>query len=137
MRINAFRVSLFVLTSILILVPVLVFSLVLFTSTQSTLKENASRNIQDTLESNFKNIEYELAVMEGASKSLLIALAKQPKIVDPTVDVTGAQLFEVAQYPVTVHSSLIVDTYSIGGFNHFYLYIPSRSMLLVFRMTFF
>jgi len=51
--------------------------------------------------------------------------------------VTGAQLFEVAQYPVTVHSSLIVDTYSIGGFNHFYLYLPSRSMLLVSKMTFF
>lgn len=137
MRINAFRVRLFVLTSILILVPVLVFSIVLFTSTQNTLKENASSNIQNTLESNFKNIESKLAVMEGASTSLLIALAKQPKIVDPTRDVTGAQLFEVAQYPMTVHSSLIVDTYSIGGFNHFYLYIPSRSMLLVSRMTFF
>ncbi len=137
MRINAFRVRLFVLTSVLILVPVLVFSIVLFTSTQNTLKENASHNIQETLESNFKNIESKLAVMESASTSLLIALAKLPKIVDPTLEVTGAQLFEVAQYPVTVHSSLIVDTYSIGGFNHFYLYLPSRSMLLVSKMTFF
>lgn len=135
MRINAFRVRLFVLTSVLILVPVLVFGIVLFTSTQNTLKENASRNIQNTLESNFKNIESKLAVMDGASTSLQIALAKLPKIVDPTLDVSGADLFEVMQYPATVHSSLIVDTYSIGGFNHFYLYIPSRSILLVSRMS--
>lgn len=135
MRINAFRVRLFVLTSVSILVPVLIFGIILFTSTQNTLKETASSNIQDTLESNFKNIESKLAVMEGASTSLQIALAKLPKIVDPALNVTGAELFEVMQYPATVHSSLIVDTYSIGGFNHFYLYIPSRSVLLVSRMS--
>lgn len=135
MRINAFRVRLFVLTSVSILVPVLIFGIILFTSTQNTLKENASSNIHDTLESNFKNIESKLAVLDGASTSLQIALAKLPKIVDPTLNVTEAELFEVMQYPATVHNSLIVDTYSIAGFNHFYLYIPSRSVLLVSRMS--
>ncbi len=84
---------------------------------------------------NFNNIESKLDVMDGASTSLQIALAKIPEIIDPHLDVTESELFEATQSPATVHSSLIVDTYSIGGFNHFYLYLPSRSILLVSRMS--
>lgn len=135
MRINAFRVRFFVLTSVSILVPVLVFDIVLFTSTQNTLKDNASTNIQDTLIANFRNIEAKLSVMDDASTSLQIALAKLPIIVDPDIEVTESELFNATQYPATVHSSLIVDTYSIAGFNHFYRYLPSRSILLVSRMS--
>ena len=137
MRINAFRVRLFFLTFVSILIPVVIFGVILFSSTQSTLKETAYSNIQDTLIANFKNIESKLEVMDDASTSLQIALAKIPIIIDPHIEVTESELFEAAHYPATVHSSLIVDTYSIGGFNHFYLYIPSRSVLLVSRMSIF
>lgn len=135
MKINAFRVRLFIFISVSILVPVLIFGISLFSSTQNTLKVNTSKNIQDTLFANFENIESKLTVMDDASTSLQIALAKIPKIIDPTLKVTESKLFEVVKYPATVHSSLIVDTYSIDGFNHFYLYFPSRSILLVSKMS--
>ena len=135
MKINAFRIRLFIIIAFSILIPVIIAGILFFSSTQNTLKENTSKNIQDTLIGNFKNIESKLAVMDDASTSLQIALAKIPKIVDPTLEVTDSELFEVTQYPATVHSSLIVDTYGIDGFNHFYLYFPSRSLLLVSRMS--
>lgn len=135
MKINAFRLRLFILITVAILVPVLIFGILLFSSTQNTLKENTSGNIQDTLVANFKNIESKLDVMDNASSELRAALAAIPKITDPNIEVTESQLFEVAQYPSTVHSSLIVDTYSIAGFNHFYLYFPNRLLLLVSRMS--
>lgn len=84
---------------------------------------------------NFKNIESKLDVMDNASNELRVALAKIPNIIDPALEITESDLFEAAQYPVTVYSSLIVDTYSIAGFNHFYLYFPYRSLFLVSRMS--
>ncbi len=135
MKINAFRFRLFIYITAAILVPVLIFGILLFSSTQSTLKENTSGNIQDTLVANFKNIESKLNVMDNASNELRVALAKIPNIIDPALVTTESDLFEAAQYPVTVYSSLIVDTYSIAGFNHFYLYFPHRSLFLVSRMS--
>ncbi len=135
MKITALRVRLFLFITIALVVPVLICCILLFSSTQNTLKENTSRNIQETLVANSQNIEAKLDVMDSASTSLQIALAKNPAVVDPTLNVTESQLFQVAQYPATVHSSLIEDTYSIGGFNHFYLYFPSRFLLLVSKMS--
>ncbi len=135
MKINAFRLRLFISIMVTILVPVLIFGVLLFSSTQNTLKENTSGNIQDTLVANFKNIESKLNVMDDASNELRAALAAIPKITDPKLEATESELFEVVQYPATVHSSLIVDTYSIAGFNHFYLYFPTRSLLLISRMS--
>ena len=135
MKINAFRLRLFILITIAILVPVLIFGILLFSSTQRTLKENTSGNIQETLVANFKNIEAKLDVMDNASNELRVALAKIPEITEPTLELTGPELFEAAQYPITVHSSLIVDTYSIAGFNYFYLYFPKRATLLVSKMS--
>lgn len=135
MKINAFRLRLFISIMVTILVPVLIFGVLLFSSTQNTLKENTSGNIQDTLVANFKNIESKLNVIDDASNELRAALAAIPKITDPKLEATESELFEVVQYPATVHSSLIVDTYSIAGFNHFYLYFPTRSLLLISRMS--
>ena len=135
MKINAFRFRLFLYIALAILVPVLFFGILLFSSTQNTLKENTSGNIQDTLVANFENIESKFGVMDNASNELRVALAKIPNIIDPAHDLTKSDLFEAAQYPMTVYSSLIVDTYSIAGFNHFYLYFPYRSLLLVSRMS--
>ncbi len=135
MKINAFRLRLFISITLSILVPVLIVGILLFSSTQNTLKENTSGNIQETLFANFKNIESKLDVMDSASNELRAALAAIPKITDPKLEVTESDIFEVAQYPSTVHSSLIVDTYSIAGFNHFYLYFPNRLLLLVSRMS--
>ncbi len=135
MKINAFRFKLFLYITLATLIPVLIFGILLFSSTQSTLKENTSGNIQDTLVSNFKNIESKLDVMDNASNELRVALAKIPKVIDPALNIDETEIFEAAQYPVTVYSSLIVDTYSIAGFNHFYLYFPYRSLFLVSRMS--
>ncbi len=125
----------FLYITLAILVPVLIFGMLLFSSTQHTLKENTSGNIQDTLVYNFKNIESKLDVMNNASNELRVALAKIPRIIDPALETTDSEIFEATQYPVTVYSSLIVDTYSIAGFNHFYLYFPYRSLFLVSRMS--
>lgn len=135
MKINAFRFRLFISITVAILVPLLIFGILLFSSTQNTLKENTLGNIQDTLVANFKNIESKLDVMDNASNELRVALAKIPYIIDPTLNTTESDLFEAAQYPTKVYSSLIVDTYSIAGFNHFYLYFPYRSLFLVSRMS--
>lgn len=136
-KINAFRLRLFSIITLSILIPVIISGILLFSSTQNTLKENTSGNIQETLVANFKNIEAKLNVMDNASNELRVALAKIPEITDPTFELEEWELFDVAQYPATVHSSLIVDTYSIAGFNHFYLYFPTRSLLLVSRMSIF
>lgn len=137
MRINKFRIRLFVLISIFLVVPVISCCIILFSNTENTVKTYASNNMDATLKENVQNIESKLDVLDSASTSLLLNLAKIPEVTDDTLAIDSADIFRSTQYTFTVSSSLILDTYTINGFNNFYLYFPKKSLLIVSKMSFF
>lgn len=137
MRINKFRIKIFLLITVSLTVPVLLCSLVLFSITERTVKTYVSENIAATLKANVQNIEAKLDVLNSACTSLLITLAQIPAVTDESLRLEPVEIFRSAEHAFTVHSSLIVDTYTISGFNYFYLYFPGRSLLIVSKTSFF
>jgi two-component system sensor histidine kinase YesM len=137
MRINKFRIKIFLLITVSLVVPVLLCCIILFTNTESTVKAYASKDMGSTLKASAQNIEAKLDVLDSASQSLLLDLARIPEVTGDTPAKTPLQIFQATQYRFMVQSSLVVDTYTINGFNHFYLYFPQKSLLIVSRMSFF
>jgi len=135
--INKFRIKLFLLTTVSLVIPVLLCCVILFTTTENTVKLYTSNNIAATLKANVQNIESKLDVLDSASTDLLINLAQIPEVTSRSINIDSAKTFRNTQTAFTVQSSLIVDTYTITGFNYFYLYFPNRSSLIVSRMSFF
>lgn len=90
-----------------------------------------------TLNDNVQNIEAKLDVLDSASSSLLFTLAQIPAVTNNQLDVDSIDIFRATQNAFTVQSSLILDTYTVNGFNHFYLYYPKKSFLVVSKISFF
>ena len=137
MKINRFRIKLFLLTSAFLIIPVITCCIILFSITENTIKAYASNSMDTTLNENMQNIESKLDILDNASRSLLLNLATIPEVTDEKLLIDSDDIFRATQYDFTVASSLIVDTYTINGFNNFYLYFPERSLLIVSKMTFF
>jgi len=136
-KINRFRIKLFLLTSAFLIIPVITCCIILFSITENTIKAYASNSMDTTLNENMQNIESKLDILDNASRSLLLNLATIPEVTDSEPPIDSDDIFRATQYDFTVSSSLIVDTYTINGFNNFYLYFPERSLLIVSKMTFF
>ena len=137
MKINKFRIKLFLLTSVFLVIPVISCCIILFSITENTLKTYTSNSMDATLKENVQNIESKLDILDKASRSLLLNLATIPEVTNSNLHIDSVDIFRATQYDFTVSSSLIVDTYTINGFTNFYLYFPKKSLLLVSMMTFF
>jgi hypothetical protein len=137
MKINKFRIKLFLLTSVFLVIPVISCCVILFSITENTLKTYTSNSMDATLKENVQNIESKLDILDKASQSLLLNLATIREVTDPQLHTSSVDIFSATKYDFTVSSSLIVDTYTINGFSNFYLYFPQKSLLIVSRMTFF
>ncbi len=137
MKINRFRIKLFLLTSGFLVIPVISCCIILFSITENTLKTYASNSMDATLQENVVNIESKLNNLNEASQSLLLNLAKISEVTDENMSVGSVDIFRATQYDFTVSSSLIIDTYTINGFGNFYLYFPKKSLLIVSKMSFF
>lgn len=137
MKINRFRINLFLLTSAFLVIPVISCCVILFTITENTLKTYTSNSMDATLKENVQNIESKLDILDKASRSLLLNLATIREVTDSELHTKSVDIFCATKYDFTVSSSLIVDTYTINGFSNFYLYFPKRSLLIVSKITFF
>lgn len=137
MKITRFQIKIFLITTVLLLLIVVSFYTYILSVTRTELKSYTSGNMQKILESNAQNIDSKLSAMDEASIKLQIALAQRNAVISPKPELTNQSLFLAASPPAKVYSSLIEDTYSISGFNKFYLYYPERTALLVSGISIF
>lgn len=136
MLFNKFRAKIYLLITVSLVVPVLLCCIVLFSTTASTIKTYTFNDNAATLRANVSNVEAKLNVLDNASTSLLINLVKLPEVVSE-MPVESIQAYNTTEYTFKVHSSMIIDTYTITGLKPYYLYFPRRQSLIVSGMTFF
>ena len=137
MRINSFRIKLFLSITFSLVIPVLLCGIILFSITENTIKIYASNNIDATLKANARNIDAKLDVLNTVCNSLLVSLADLPAVTDQDSGTEPVNIYRATQSAFRRQSSLVVNTYSIEGFNHFYLYLPKKSLLIVSNISFY
>lgn len=137
MKINKFRIRIFLLNTVSLVLPVLLCCIILLSITESAIKNYTYNDNALTLKANVQNIESKLDTLDRASTSLMINLAQIPEVMEGDQDLSSVNIFSSTEYAFTVQSSLIVDTYTVSGFRYYYLYFPKRSLLIVSKMSFF
>lgn len=137
MRINKFRIKLFVLITISLVVPVVLCCVLLFSFTENTVKNYTAGKISDALKTNVRNIETKLTIMDDASVSLEIQLSKIPSIADSSSKSSAIDIFNDTKNTFNIQKSLVEGTNSIAGSKSFYLYFPYRELLLVSNQSYF
>lgn len=136
MKSSLYKLKIFLITAFALILPVVLCCSMLHFRNQNDLKAYTSGNIQLTLETNASIIQGKLDSLDDASTLLQISLAQRPYIMDYD-EVSSINLYRASSAPFKVHTSLVTDTYSIDGFNKYYLYFPRKNLLLVSGMSMF
>lgn len=96
-----------------------------------------AEDIQHTLTENMASVEGKLDAVSDAGVSLKFAMEQNNVVMIPDLKCRDIDIYSLVQKTFSTYTSLLDETYNVGGFSGFYLYYPYRQLLLVSDATFF
>lgn len=136
-RPNKFRIRLFIIFWIALVIPCMLISYILYQNSQEKSKQSMAEDIQHTLTENMASVEGKLDAVSDAGVSLKFAMEQNNVVMIPDLKCRDIDIYSLVQKTFSTYTSLLDETYNVGGFSGFYLYYPYRQLLLVSDATFF
>lgn len=136
-RPNKFRIRLFIIFWIALVIPCMLISYILYQNSQEKSKQSMAEGIQHTLTENMASVEGKLDAVSDAGVSLKFAMEQNNVVMIPDLKCRDIDIYSLVQKTFSTYTSLLDETYNVGGFSGFYLYYPYRQLLLVSDATFF
>lgn len=136
-KVNVFWLKLFIIFMVALMIPYLFVSYILYQDSQEKSKQYTAEEIQNSLLQNVATVEAKLDAVSDAGMSLKFALGQNDAVMIPDMDKTDVDIYCQVQKTFSTYTSLIDETYNVGGFSYFYLYYPYRTLMLVSDATFF
>lgn len=136
-RPNKFRIRLFIIFWIALVIPCMLISYILYQNSQEKSKQSMAEDIQHTLTENMASVEGKLDAVSDAGVSLKFSMEQNNVVMIPDLKCRDIDIYSLVQKTFSTYTSLLDETYNVGGFSGFYLYYPYRQLLLVSDATFF
>lgn len=136
-KLNIFRGKLFIIFVVALMLPYMIVSYTLYQDSQEKSKQYTAEEIQNNLAQNAATIEAKLDAVSDAGTSLKFALEQNDAVMIPNTERQDIDIYNQFQKIFSTYTSLIDETYNVGGFSYFYLYYPYRTLLMVSDATFF
>lgn len=135
-KLNIFRGKLFIIFVVALMLPYIIVSYTLYQDSQEKSKQYTAEEIQNNLAQNAATIEAKLDAVSDAGTSLKFALGQNDAVMIPDTERQDIDIYYQVQKVFSTYTSLIDETYNVGGFSYFYLYYPYRTLLMVSDATF-
>lgn len=134
-RFNKFRIKLFVIFWTALMIPCTLISYILYQNSQEKSKQSMAEDIQHTLTENMTSVEGKLDAVSDAGVSLKFAMEQNNVVMVPDFKCRDIDIYSLVQKNFSTYTSLLDETYNVGGFSGFYLYYPYRRLFLVSDAT--
>ena len=135
-RPNKFRIRLFIIFWIALVIPCMLISYILYQNSQEKSKQSMAEDIQHTLTENMASVEGKLDAVSDAGVSLKFAMEQNNVVMIPDLKCRDIDIYSLVQKTFSTYTSLLDETYNVGGFSGFYLYYPYRHLMLLFFQMF-
>ena len=135
-RPNKFRIRLFIIFWIALVIPCMLISYILYQNSQEKSKQSMAEDIQHTLTENMASVEGKLDAVSDAGVSLKFAMEQNNVVMIPDLKCRDIDIYSLVQKTFSTYTSLLDETYNVGGFSGFYLYYPYRQLMLLFFQMF-
>lgn len=138
-RPNKFRIRLFIIFWIALVIPCMLISYILYQNSQEKSKQSMAEDIQHTLTENMASVEGKLDAVSDAGVSLKFAMEQNNVVMIPDLKCRDIDIYSLVQKTFSTYTSLLDETYNVGGFLDFIFITHIGSccwylMLLFFQM---
>ena len=117
------------------MIPCTLISYMLYQNSQEKSKQSMAEDIQHTLTENMTSVEGKLDAVSDAGVSLKFAMEQNNVVMVPDLKCRDIDIYSLVQKTFSTYTSLLDETYNVGGFSGFYLYYPYRRLFLVSDAT--
>ena len=138
-RPNKFRIRLFIIFWIALVIPCMLISYILYQNSQEKSKQSMAEDIQHTLTENMASVEGKLDAVSDAGVSLKFAMEQNNVVMIPDLKCRDIDIYSLVQKTFSTYTSLLDETYNAADFLDFIFIIHIGSccwylMLLFFQM---
>ena len=116
-RPNKFRIRLFIIFWIALVIPCMLISYILYQNSQEKSKQSMAEDIQHTLTENMASVEGKLDAVSDAGVSLKFAMEQNNVVMIPDLKCRDIDIYSLVQKTFSTYTSLLDETYNVGGNN--------------------